>query len=387
MDGELRERLSALRQSPAYSNYERARDWVLRTRDAGSDAFGQPSEYWREELANFEYMLDASPLIVEKLRHHTFHLTGIRVYDYRSNKGLAEQTMAKNLAALAEFGGPELLVSESPALGGFGFELDGALYNADTLKYYESMVALDHGGALSELRRTPERRVVLEIGPGWGGFAYQFKTLHPNVTYVLVDLPELFLFSATYLTTVFPDARARFWDGDGEILFDGWEDVDFVFCPSSAFPQLRPPRLDLAMNMVSFQEMTDEQVRTYASGVFELGCPLLYSLNRERSIYNREISSVSELLEPYYRLHEVVLPVGYGDTLEAFEDKRRKTDTKAREQKERRAKARLAKLSPEERRAREIQMMEKEGLRRAKHEYRYKHLIGWKRVLEEAGSP
>ena len=42
---------------------------------AASDA-DAPSSYWQEELANFEYMLDASPLIIEKLRHHTHHITG-----------------------------------------------------------------------------------------------------------------------------------------------------------------------------------------------------------------------------------------------------------------------------------------------------------------------
>ena len=50
----------------------------------------------------------------------------------------------------------------------------------------------------------------LEIGAGWGGFAYQFKTLFPKTTYVVVDFPELFLFSASYLVTVFPEAKVRF---------------------------------------------------------------------------------------------------------------------------------------------------------------------------------
>jgi len=36
-----------------------------------------------EELENIDYMLDASPLIVRKLRHHAFHITNLRPYDYR----------------------------------------------------------------------------------------------------------------------------------------------------------------------------------------------------------------------------------------------------------------------------------------------------------------
>ena len=45
---------------------------------------------------------------------------------------------------------------------------------------------------------------------------------------------------------------------------------------------------------------------------YELGCPFLYSLNRERSLYNPELSGVSGLLEEFYWPHEIeVLPVSY----------------------------------------------------------------------------
>ena len=98
---------------------------------------------------------------------------------------------------------------ESPALGGFGYDIDGRLFNVDTLKFYEVLIGMERGGVLAALRER-ERPVVCEIGAGWGGFAYQFKTLFPRSTYVIVDFPELFLFSATYLATVFPDARLAF---------------------------------------------------------------------------------------------------------------------------------------------------------------------------------
>jgi hypothetical protein len=80
----LAQKLDRLRLSPAWANYERVREEVLRMKDAEPVAGAEPSAYWREELGSFEYMLDASPLIVEKLRHHTYHVTGLRVYDYRT---------------------------------------------------------------------------------------------------------------------------------------------------------------------------------------------------------------------------------------------------------------------------------------------------------------
>ena len=54
-----------------------------------------------------------------------------------------------------------------------------------------------------------------------------------------------------------------------------------------------------------------------AKAAYDLGCPMLYSLNRERSGYNTELSSVSEIIGKYYWLHEVkVMPVGYQKMLD-----------------------------------------------------------------------
>ena len=68
-----------------------------------------------------------------------------------------------------------------------------------------------------------------------------------------------------------------------------WRDADFVFVPNTLAHLMSPLPLDLTVNMVSFQEMTDAQVRRYARLAARAGCPLLYSLNRERSPYNPEL--------------------------------------------------------------------------------------------------
>jgi hypothetical protein len=307
-------RLAALRGSAAYRNYEFARDRVLEMRAAAARVPGyEPSAYWEEELANFDYMLDASPLIIDKLRHHSFHITGLKVYDYRSNRDRFRERFVEKRRALIKHGKRELLIPEWRALGGFGFEIDGDLYNIDTLKFFEVLVALDRGSVLEAFRGHADRRLVWEIGAGWGGFPYQFKTLCPNVTYVITDFPELFLFSATYLMTAFPDAKVRFW---GEEPFAdtlaNWRSYDFIFAPNFAIDEFRPERLDLAINMVSFQEMTEAQVTDYVSRAHALNCPFLYSLNRERSSYNRELESVSAIVSRYFWPHDIsILHVPY----------------------------------------------------------------------------
>jgi len=300
----------------AKAAYERARAAVLKMVGRAGPASSSPavpSVYWQEELATIDYMIEASPLILRKLRHHAFHITGIRPYDYRSKGDNRREYFEARLNALRELGGERLLVPESPALGGFGFDIGGRLFNVDTLKFYEVLIGMDRGGVLAELRQR-ERPVVCEIGAGWGGFAYQFKTLFPNSTYVIVDFPELFLYSATYLGTVFPDARLAFV-GTGEDEADV-RDADVVFVPQMLAGRDTIGEPDLVVNMVSFQEMTDAQVRRYAQIAASTGCPFIYSFNRERSAYNTELIRVSDALAEGYRLTEVpVLEADYTNAM------------------------------------------------------------------------
>jgi hypothetical protein len=353
----LQARIDALRDGDAFRNYERTRDCVLRMkeRDAvDSSGVGTPSDYWREELAGFEYMLDASPLLVDKLRHHTYHVTGLRVYDYRTHKDRAHELLAEKLRALIDVGGRELLVPESPLLGGFGFEIDGELYNLDTLKFFEVLIAMDRGALLGQFRDGGDRKLVVEIGAGWGGFAYQFKTLFPDVTYVIVDLPELFLFSGTYLMTAFPDAKIVFY-GEDSSDDDDWSDADFILVPNTQLDAVTPPRMDLMLNMVSFQEMTTEQVEAYVAHAHGQECPFLYSLNRERSLYNPELIGVQSIIERYYWPHPVeVLPVSYVKMLDKVPKLAKPKD----------------KLKA---------LTSGKGLD-AKQDLDYKHVIGWRRV-------
>lgn len=326
------ERVESLRGSRAFENYQVVREHVLRMLDdvpRGDAETAQPSAYWAEELLGFEYMLDAGPLIVEKLRHHTYHLTGLKVYDYRTNKDRAREQLIEKRRALLEVGDEALLVPESPILGGFGFEIDGELYNVDTLKYFEAMIALDRGAVLDEFRASSERQVVWEIGAGWGGLPRVFRTLFPNVTYVITDLPQAFLFSATYLMTAFPDAKCVFHD-EAE-LFDESEPADFVFVPHYVLDAVAPPRLDLTVNMVSFQEMTTAQVEEYVRHAHAQGSQYLYSLNRDSSLYNREISNVHDLIELYYLPRPVeVLPVSYVKTRISADGDKEKPKGKAK---------------------------------------------------------
>jgi hypothetical protein len=75
---------------------------------------------------------------------------------------------------------------------------------------------------------------------------------------------------------------------------------------------LAVPQAELAVNLASFQEMTTGQVTDYVQQLADSGCRQLYSLNRDRSRYNPELSTVTEIIETRYRVERLeVLDVPY----------------------------------------------------------------------------
>jgi len=339
----------------AFAAYERVREALVRMK--GSPAAGprdssEPSAYWAQELSNIDFMLDASPIIIRKLRHHAFWITGLRAYDYRVQDDARQELFEERLRALAAIGGSDLLVPEPETLGGFGYRIDGGLHNLDTLKFFEVLVGMRKAGILDPLREAAgagpaqagphvphgphvrvdvgagrsrpgsEWPVICEIGGGWGGLAYQLKTLMPGATYVIVDLPELFLFSAVYLQALFPEARLVLWDGTRDAT--EWRAADFVFVPNTRAEVVAAMSPSVTINVASFQEMTTAQVDRYGRLAAAAGCPSIYSLNRERSRYNNELTTVTEALSPYYELQPITLLDT--DYTKAMKKPSRKTD-------------------------------------------------------------
>lgn len=297
-----------------YKNYIETRDIVFKMLEEEKNAGFVPSAYYKEEMVGLEYMLDASPFIVKKLRHHCHHITGVKEYEYRSHHRKRAQDFEKKLSELKNADKWNLFVSENRLLGGFGFEKNGELYNADTFKYYECLIAMQKGGVLDQFRKK-EKKIVLEIGGGWGGLAYQFKKIFPQVVYVTVDLPMSMIFSITYLKTVFPNASFFISDGEKKDFSDfDIKKYDFVFFPYFLWEKLNFQKPDLVINTVGFQEMSEMQISNYAKKIKDWGCDFIYSMNRDRSPYNFELSTVREVLGRFCKIFQVnVLDVPHYD--------------------------------------------------------------------------
>jgi len=262
----------------AYDDYLLVRESARRMRECDDRAAFNYTKHERRTIDGLARLWNASREDVARLRRSCEPLSGVRAIDYATSSSDLAMRLKRELSMLRRQGAQELFVQESRALDGFGFEKHDELYNEDTLTFFKAVVALHDGAVLQPYRTSRERRLVWEIGGGWGGFAFQFKTLFPNVTYLITGLPDAFLVSAVYLKAVFPDARCRFFTDAPADLFHKWEEIDFIFAPESALPSLRPPRLDLTMDIATLGQMSVERVRSHVQQAFDLGCRYFYSL-------------------------------------------------------------------------------------------------------------
>ncbi|KGA20893.1 hypothetical protein GM51_4815 [freshwater metagenome] len=264
------------------------------------------SNYWTEEVKSMDYLFNATPEIVSRLRDHCHWISGVRSYDYKDHHKHDQQRFLTKFEQLKKISNTLNPIYEPKKMGGFGFEILGSLVNIDSLKFYESMIALEKAKILKHLQNL-ERPVIVEIGAGWGGFATAMKTILPNCQYIIVDLPETLIFSGTYLGELFPNNSRTYIEN---LTINPTQDL--VFCDHTVKELLKIDKVDLVINMVSFQEMTSEQIRNYALWAQSLNTDFFYSHNREKSKHNNELDSVSKnlsILGMYKKIQ--VLPVDY----------------------------------------------------------------------------
>jgi hypothetical protein len=271
----------------AYEDYLCVRERVRRMSGRPDRATVVLTDAEQQAVRALAHLWDATPATIARLRQWCEPISGVRASDYDVAASAMTLGLKRELWMLRREGVGELFVQEPPVLGGFGFNRRGEQYNEDTMKFFNALVALQDGAVLAPCREAAGRRLVWEIGGGWGGFAYQFKTLCPNVTYLITGMPDLFLVSAVYLMTVFPGARFRFYgESSTDDFWHGWEDVDFLFAPEAALPALRPPPIDLTLDIMALPMMGSSRVQCHVQRAFDFGARYFYSLLPGSSVGN-----------------------------------------------------------------------------------------------------
>jgi len=129
----------------------------------------------------------------------------------------------------------------------------------DRMALTERLAALEAAGAIQPLR-AKRNTTVLEIGAGYGALAFSLKSVLPQATYVIVDLPETLKLAACYLAT----------RQDHPVMMASVSAVApkercFLLCVATAIKRLEGLPIDLAINTLSFGEMSAVEVGRYAS--------------------------------------------------------------------------------------------------------------------------
>lgn len=290
----------------AHASYLRVRDWAGRMRQAGGSPSDALTETERRMLDALAPLWNADRHTIATLRAWCDPLNGAPTPEPAQPSAESLERLLRQVTILRKQNGAETLVPEPATLGAWGAVVAGQRHSDETLKFAVATAALRHGAVLTPFRTARNRRIVWEIGGGWGGFAYHFKTLCPNVTYVITGLPDRLLVSAVYLTTVFPDARWRLQGESGvDDTWSDWEHLDFLFVAEAAAASLRPPRLDLTIDLGELLHMSPQRVSAHVQRAFEWGSPYVYSMVPARAV---EASSTPwPLIEPWYWPHPVPL--------------------------------------------------------------------------------
>jgi putative sugar O-methyltransferase len=114
--------------------------------------------------------------------------------------------------------------------------------------------------------------VVLEIGGGFGGLAYQILKRAPATKYIGFDLPENALVQAYYLSCAFPRARILIYDDAVTTLDASLLDAyDAVLLPNFMLPRMASDSADLIVNSRSLSEMSAETIADYLQQIDRIG--------------------------------------------------------------------------------------------------------------------
>jgi len=149
----------------------------------------------------------------------------------------------------------------------------------------------------------------LEIGAGNGNLASFFKH-YSHSTVTIIDLPEIVVFSISYLKSIFPNARILLpHEIHGTVSQNDLDNYDIIFITPSQVNLLPNRAFDIITNVASMQEMTHAQIEDYFKLVQRVGKEggLWCHSNRIEKIPSRNEKPVQAFLYPYHKSNEVLL--------------------------------------------------------------------------------
>jgi putative sugar O-methyltransferase len=160
--------------------------------------------------------------------------------------------------------------------------IDGKPLSWDFLLSAESVIGiLDADPSL-----LTEKKVVLDIGAGWGRIGYFLNQLNPNLHIVIADIPMTLFVAQRYIESIAPNAISYRYQQTRQL-----ESIDreflraksgISFIGTHSIRNLKAGSIDLTINVASFQEMELKNIRLYMEDInrFSTSC---YLMQRKQS--------------------------------------------------------------------------------------------------------
>lgn len=124
-----------------------------------------------------------------------------------------------------------------------------------------------------------EKNTIMELGGGYGKFAYYILKNTKNFTYIDFDIPETLTLASYYLSKCFPNKKNFFY---GESKFDKNVELnyDLIFLPSWEIEKLDKDTVNLAINKNSLGEMDPDAAKNYLQHIHRTS-KYFFSMNHE----------------------------------------------------------------------------------------------------------
>lgn len=162
----------------------------------------------------------------------------------------------------------DILFSSGIKLDEFDFPLVGnqtGIYYNNSIFSIETLRHIYFAFITEELLREIEHPILVEIGGGLGGQAYQsINFMKKKSTYINFDIPEVCVLVSYFLLAAFPEKNIRLY-GEGEINPDSMQEFEIGIFPAFAIDQLNEDSIDLFFNSCSLSEMDRYSALEYLS--------------------------------------------------------------------------------------------------------------------------
>lgn len=230
-----------------------------------------PQVKFLESRVSAEDIALAKSLAATSPKHAFFSLEQSRFYNYATYLFWRYLLLEGAEDILEKVGEPGLGNPLAVAIGQKLFSQD----LANSILEYQSITL--HGSGF---------RSVLEIGAGYGRNAHLLLSLHPDLKYIIIDIPPALYISQTYLSEIFKDKKIFRYRNftDFESVRKEFADAEIIFLTPGQMEQLDAGSVDLCLAVDCLHEMRPERIRDYFNAIARICGGVYFKCRKETKI-------------------------------------------------------------------------------------------------------